>query len=259
MAMRYSTDRIAYTVISSANFDSSYPASRVADISRPRRVARSVSGGGGWWATIIVELAASPVALWAITIEAVNFTQVNIWGSITSSTNPEILLPGSPYTIGLDNEDGRRKIAVALAGTSYRWLKFSLELPLAGQTYMEVGAIGCWSSLTTLSKNVWPPYGKNPQLARRVLEYDSGAKEVQSLGPTGLMLSTSTLNVVRNSTAHAQYAALARTPPDQILLWYENEGDTSKMYHVRLGDSWEISRTGSGYVDVTGIRLEQTV
>ena len=257
MAMRYSADRITYTIHSSQNIDAAYPASRIVDVARPFRVSRSSNTGG----TFIVLDLGSVQHLATVSIENANFTTCELWGSIIDPTTPgfnwAVQTPYGPLTLAVDQEDGRRKCRVA-PDADTRWIYVNPQSPVTGATYFEIGAIGCWSTLTTLAKSVGLPYEKTPQVASDSLEYESGAVEMQALGPAGLVIATSTANIPRNSAAHDQYATLARTPRDRIVLWDENEGDASKMYHAQVTETWEITR-GPSYIDVTGIRLTQTV
>ena len=248
MAMRYSIDRIAYTVLSSVNFAAPTPASRIADLVHPRRVARSADTAV---TQMILELGATPQALNAISFDNVNFSQVDLHVSNTSPTNPAIRLPGSPYTIGLDHEDGRRKLVVPLTGTAYRWLRIRPQSPISGESTFDLGGIGCWSTFPTFARNLGAPYSKTLQVASRTIEFGTGGREVQSPGTSTLGIATSAMTIVRNSAAHVQFAVLARLPCSQVILLFENEGDTGKVYHVRGLGPWTISRNASGFVDVS--------
>ena len=243
----------------SGSFDSNYPASNILDLSRPRRYSKTTTSGTTRWG---IDLGTT-FNLAAITLENTNMNDCFIKGGTNSVGDPSLVTNnfgnGTGANFATDAEDGRKKHLCVLSGfTGVRYLQIGPQTN-PGDGYYQLGAVGIWVTLNTLSKNFSLPYEKTILDDAEVLEYQQGGREVSIPQPTYIQFALQARLPRTDTSGLAQYRALANYRRDRVVMLYENQSDLSKVYHVRRSASFRMTRTENATVTVSGIQLLEVV
>lgn len=246
----------------SGSFDTNYPASNVLDITRPRRYSKTTTNGTTRWG---IDLG-SQMSIAAITIENTNLNDCFIKGGtnadgVTYATTQNFG-NGTGANFATDAEDGRKKhlcvLQAAFQSPGVRYIQIGPQTD-PGNGYYQIGAIGIWTTLNTLSKNFSLPYEKTVLDDAEVLEYQQGGREVSIPQPTYIQFALQARLPRTDTSGLAQYRALANYRRDRVMMLYENQSDLSKVYHVRRSASFRMTRTENATVTVSGIQLLEVV
>jgi hypothetical protein len=236
---------------STTNIDPVYPATRLFDLSHPRRVCRSLSTAT---TRIVLDLAAA-TAIQAFSLERVNFGNLLIQGHASDSwASPSF--SENFGTAGRDSDDGRRKrLCLPTASFLYRYVRLTPSIPDAGATVYEIGAFGIWPVLTTLSTNIAVPYEKTLEDVADTITLGGGGEEVGTASPLRVRLGLQA-NVRRDDAlSMTQYRDLARAARNTVCLFYENMGDPTKMYHLRRTGAFTFSRSIGAVEQIRGAQF----
>lgn len=253
----FSVTPVDYEVISSGtttNFDATYTASLVADLSRPLRAARTTSLA---LTRIVIDLGAV-TSVQAFTFENTNFEGLIVQGGNDNST---WLFTETFECDQVDSDDGRRKVIGFPTETfNYRYIRLSPEaVPANGDQFYTFGAFGVWEEIASLEKNFSTPYEKTLDDDADVIEFAGGGSEVGLSSPVRIRFALQARAERLNAVALDQYKQIGQYPRNRVMLLYENQEDVTQMYHVRRAGSFRITRTENATVTVSGIQLLEVV
>jgi hypothetical protein len=239
---RYALLATMPTVQSSTNIQAAYPATRLLDLVHPRRTTRSINTGT---TRVILDFGAV-TTLGTLSIETVNFQTLTSEGGNDLSSWPFI---EATAVGGLVADDGRRKLDYDPVATfNYRYLRYTPSAPDAGATFYEWGIAGHWPSVTTLTQNPSTPYRKVLESKVDSLELSGGGEDVGNDSPIAIRLTFGVKLERDNGASQDEFRALGIVPRNQVILWSENEGDPTKMYHLRRKSSITITRDDTGLI-----------
>lgn len=225
-------------------------ASRVEDLSRPRRTVRSTD--------LVTDMhidldLGSALSIEGYSVENCNASQVTVItddNSDYSSPTDSTVLP-----IAVDPAGGRRKGYLARpSATAARYVRLLVDKDdvLAGETYLEVGAFGLWLAPTTLSANVAVPYDKDIESRTPILELEGGGQEVGLDSPITVRLGM-TIRYKGGDAVETEVQALSRAARHTVGFIYENNGNTAEVYHVRRSGDFQFRRGDGAIEDVSGM------
>jgi len=244
------TQKFGSTVTATQNVDTTHgPVARIEDLGRPRRTVRSTDLVTDM--QIDIDLG-SPVSLTAITYENTNLLGLNfLFDDNPSFTSP---VDSGLVVVGTDPADLRIKQYHISAAGSLRYVRIvgDKDNVITGDAYMEIGAVGLWALPTTLSANVGIPFEKSIESRADVLELRGGGQEVGLDSPLVVRFGM-TIRYRGGDAVEAQIQALAAIPRHTVGLLYENNGNTSEVYHVHRAGDFSFRRGAGAVETVSGM------
>jgi hypothetical protein len=240
------------------NVDPNYPASRLLNPTRPRRLCRALTTAATYVAFDLAANGAAVPTVAAITAENYNVNWFTGDWSDNGTTWTAFL--NSVIASTRDPDDGRRKRLFTFTPWTHRYVRVQLLSVFTGESPLcEIGLLCFWTALTTVGKNIAVPYEKVAESRAEELEYGGGGEDVGVPSPIRLRLRLQA-NVKRSDTTTAtQYADFCRAPRNRVCLFHENEGDLTKIYHARRAGDATISRGNDGFLHFTGMDLAEVV
>ena len=248
--VRYSLRSLAYVAYptGSYNVDPNYPISRMADLQHYRRSTRLTADSG----LFAIDFGAD-VDVAAFSLELANVGLLYIEGA-TSAQPTTWQSIGPIVTDSRDPEDGRRKgllipVPVAAGGLvpfHHRYARCTPSSLDPGETVVKIGTLGAWPTFPSLGNNPATPYVK---------EYEDTLDG--STTPTRIVLSFPVVVEHGDLAAFEEWLAIVRLPRERVMLWYENQGDATKWYHLRRTGVARSAR--DGWWDFSGIEMKQVV
>ncbi len=259
MGIIYSNDFIEASAITAQSTAATFDADNIQDYWRLKRRWRMDSADKSNTNPILrIDMGA------AKTVEAVflndgNFDEVLILGHASDLGTD---WTAASFTSGIvsviyDPVVGRYKVYVPLAAFDYRWIAICVPATASAvgpyQTKWEVGTVVLLDTVTELSKNM--SYG-----------YERGPK--QDTVDTGSHSSVATSEVYWEGTAkfktrsvaqEAEVLALGKISMEDPMIFYENNGDTSKCYLCRRLSDYSGSQDAYNLVNGGPISFREIV
>ena len=142
-------------------------------------------------------------------------------------------------SVSLDNIVNRYKAYIPLTAFNYQWL--AVAVPSAASvvgtytTKWEVGEVAILDSVTTLAKTMSYGYQRQASKAFRDIELPYGGVERVALGDN-LRWAGNTIFGNRTKTQENELWTVNAMDNAKPIVFYENDGDTSKVYVCTKGD-----------------------
>ena len=201
--------------------------------------------------------------LTAIVLYDVNFDKVNILGH---ASDLEADWTGATFdsgaiTVSPDAQTGRYDVYIPLTAFEYRFL--AIIIPAAASAVgsytvkWEIGDVVLLDSGSPFAKNMSMGYSRGAERAFAELKLASGHVERNSLGDMQWM---GTLEFgIRTTTEEADLTTLNNLDISETLVFYENAGDTSKVYVCLRDDHYKGTYLANGIVTGTSIKLTERI
>ena len=238
--IQYSPQRqsYAYYAAGSVNVNTAYPVTMMLNLADRTQSTRSSSTTA---TKICIDFGANTV-IGAFSIEGVNFGSLQLQASL-AATPATMVAAGTFTTTAIDKEDRRRKwLCIPTISWNHRYATLTPSSPDAGADYFEIQNCGAWPTLTTMISNVEVPYRKTHFDKAQVFDLESAGEEIGP-SPSIRLLIGASAKFDRQQTADLDlYLEVAAIPRNRVWLWYENQADLTKMYHVTKAESVEITR-----------------
>lgn len=195
----------------------------------------------------------------AIVLDAVNFDTVQIFGHASDlgvdwST---ATFDSGELTVSKDAQTGRYKIYIPLTAFNYRWLAIGVPASATAvgsyTAKWEIGRVGIMDTATEFSKQMSRGYKRGADQA--FTENAIGERD-----KTGPIYWVGTLDFgYRTDTQETDLTTLNNYDIDDTVIFYENFGDTSKVYFCYRLDSYSGMYAGLGYVKGESIKFRERV
>ena len=187
-------------------------------------------------------------AIVAVVLDDCNFTNVTIGGT--------------DFTIGADTRVNRYKLWAdkTATGSSMDIVIPASQAPTDGLTKYRIGRIIFLTaaSILTLSANVTYPYEYSSPKPYRVTDFESGGREKVKLGDYKVFQANFQFKNM-DDAYESQLITLDNINEDEEIVFYENEGDTSKVYVVHKEGSIKISEPAYGIRETVGILVKEVI
>ena len=201
--------------------------------------------------------------LTAIVLYDVNFDKVNILGHASDlGTNwAAPTFDSTAITISKDAQTGRYDVYIPLTAFNYRYL--AIIIPAAASavgtytTKWEIGDVVLLDSGSAFSKNMALGYSRGAEQAFAELKLASGHVERSTLGDMQWM---GILEFgVRTTTEEADLTTLNNLDISETLIFYENAGDTSKVYVCLRDDHYKGTYLANDIVTSNSFKLTERI
>jgi len=236
MGIIYSNDFIEASAITARSVDSGPPAFAAENVQDywhlKRRLRLDEADKSNINPILRIDIGAAKTVE-AVFLNDINFDTVLILGHASDLTTDWTAADFTSGIVSVSHDPlvGRYKIYVPLTAFNYRWIAICVPTTASAvgpyQTKWEVGTVVLLDTVTELSKNM--SYG-----------YERGPK--QDTVDTGSHSSVATSEVYWEGTAkfktrsvaqEAEVLALGKISMEDPMIFYENNGDTSKCYLCR--------------------------
>lgn len=199
----------------------------------------------------------------AVVLDDVNFSKVNIkgHGSDLSDNWAAADFETTAQTVSQDAQTGRYKIYIPLTAFNYQFL--AIIVPTASSpvgTYtskIEIGRVVLLDTATEFSKTMSYGYERGAERAYDEIELKSGHTERETLGPIRWV---GRLNFShRTTTEESDLTTFNNMDIGSTLIFYENNGDTSKVYVCERDTNYMGTVIANGVVKGSTIRLKEKI
>lgn len=217
--------------------DSNYPTSNLKDYHHLKRQWRSLVATE---VKIVCDMASAKNLL-GVMIEDVNFTSVYIEGSNDNVTYPFT----QSFAISNDERVDRYKAYCVLTGFNYRYLRIRIpaQTPTDGLPAFRLGRILLIDSIIELPINLSYPYEYEAPKRYKKVEFESGGVEKINFGSNKIWRCDFGISRFVRDTGGTTLWQLDAIDEDQLVVFFENRGDTSKAYVVMRDNSLKVSET----------------
>ena len=206
---------------------------------------------------------ASARTLTAIVLYDVNFDKVNILGHASDLTTDwtTATFDSGAISISQDAQTGRYDVYIPLTAFNYRYL--AIIAPVAASavgsytTKWEIGNVVLLDSGSTLSKNMAFGYSRGAEQAFAELKLASGHIERTTLGD--LKWSGTLKFGARTTTEETDLTTLNNLDISETLVFYENNGDTSKVYVCLRDDHYDGTMVTNDIVTSNSFKLIERI
>ncbi len=161
-------------------------------------------------------------------------------------------------TISQDEGTGRYDAYIALTGFNFANLNLHIptQTPLFSESVFRIGSVICLDTKMELIAN---PHEYEPEFDEKMKtnEFESGGFEDINLGD---IFWQGTMNFPTiNSAQITQFMTLNTLKKDQLLLFYENENNTSKVYVCKRRSVIGVSYSPGSCADIKSIIFRETI
>lgn len=201
----------------------------------------------------------------AVMLNDVNFDKVRIFGHATdlgANWAGATFDSGADHSVSLNTQINRYNIYIPLTAFNYRWL--AITTPAAASavgsylTYWEVGSVVLLDSVTTLSKNMAYGYKRQASKAYQDIILAHGGGERISLGDQRKWEADIVFGN-RILTDETELWTIDNYNIGIPLIFYENDGDTSKVYLCLRDDAYEGTIEADNIVKGNIIRFKELI
>lgn len=255
MASRFSLLSTTYTIDSSTNTDTDYPATRLTDLLRPRRAMRSTSTTAP---VTILDFGSGSVSIAAFSLDNCNYGTLtlassadkNSWSTVATAT-----------VSGTDPDDGRRKAVIVPSSPpmTARYLRLTPSSLDSGATYYETGSFGAWGTLTTMARQPALPFNKQLVDKAETLELGGGGLEVGTPTGMGVFIDLEANFLRVTDSAYDEWLPMARVPRDRVWLFWADDSDVTQAYHVQRVGTVNVRRSAGPLTQVTGLQIREVI
>jgi hypothetical protein len=192
--------------------------------------------------TIAIDFEA-PVSVQAVSLEHMNFQSLSLEVSEDGFTWVNFS-SGIFGTDAEDDEDERRKLVIISAAPmeNIRFMRFQPLQPDANDNFFMIGSCAVWSEVEYLAENPFMPYRKQHDDEAQIDRLLGSGEDISGTSPIQLVISFPFKHEMNNLQAKSQYHRIIHSPRNRVMLWYENQGDATKMYHVRRSNVGSTTR-----------------
>jgi hypothetical protein len=190
----------------------------------------------------------------AIALIDVNFTACYITENGTFR-NPAV---SGNLTIIEDTRTGRYNAYIALTAFNFANLKLHIptQTPLFSETVFRIGSIVCLDTSMVLTNNP-REYDIEVDEKMKTNEFESGGYEDINYGDL-FWQGTMNFNAI-TSTQETQFMTLNDLKKDQFLLFYENSGDTSRVYVCKRRTVIGVTSKPGSLKDIKSITFREMI
>jgi len=249
-----SSDFIDLGTITSRTEDASFPDGNVGDLWHLKRRFRANDANVNDWLLKFDFLAAKSVV--AIVLNDVNFDEVRIQGDNEVDFNAPIQYDSGIVDIALDEIVDRYKVYIPLTGFNYQWMRIFIPNSAAAvgsyTTKWGMGSAVVLDSITEITKNT---YSRTSVKAFQNIELQSGGRERVGLGEIGW---EGTIGFdVRKESNETSLWELNNMDSADPLIFYENDGDTSRVYLCLRDNAYEGELIYSGVARGNSVKFKE--
>jgi len=199
----------------------------------------------------------------AIVLDDVNFDKVIIKGHATSLTTDwtAASFTTTTLTVSKDMQTDRYKIYIPLTSFNFRWLAIIVPTTATAvgsyTSKWEIGRVVLMDTATEFSRNMSVGYERGAERAYSELELASGHLERNIEGEikwTGTLYFN-----YRKGAEENDLTTLNNMDIGATLVFYENNGDTSKVYICLRDDNYSGTYLAEGIVQGSSIKLRERI
>ena len=248
-------DFASYTIKSFSDENSNYPSSNLKLYSHLRRCAQTNTTAE---LTIVLDFSSALAAV-GVMLDDVNFASAYVAGHTSDSwADPDF--PEQAITIGEDDRVGRYKAHVALAAFNYRYMRVRVPNQAAtdGAGAFRIGRLVILDTILTLAQN--PAYGYDTKVDSpvRVNDFISGGHESVELGDYLEWSGSFSWNAISDANLD-DVTDISLIRKNRPIVFYENAGDTSRVYVCRREESVMVTSKGPGIFQASTHKLREII
>lgn len=235
-------DKFVDYVVTASSENADYPATNLKLYSSPKRHTRTLVQTE---CNYVFDFG-SAKAIVAIILVDVNFTGCYIEGNATNEWgSPTFRYPAGSgnLTISKDERTQRYSVYIPLIGFNYEFARLVIptQTPVDGLNVFRMGSLICLDTKQEFTQNPTYPYDYSADEKNKEIEFESGGYEDYRLGD---FYWQGTFGFdVHERTYESEIWVLNSLGKDGLLVFYENIGDTSKVYvckrRTEIQVSWE--------------------
>jgi hypothetical protein len=235
MPIIFSADLISTATITAVSTASGYAAANLLNFINLKRNWRMNTANKSDSVAALVFDFTTAKTIAAVVLDDVNFDKVIIKGHASSLSNWDTATFSSgTISISKDAKTNRYKAFIPLTSFDYRYMAVLIPTTAAGvgdyTTKWQAGRVGPLDSYYTFGRNMDWGYQRGASQTYDQISFQNGRRE---RGTVGIRRWEATLNFNsprRISTEEIDLDTLNNYDMDDPLIFYENEGDTSKVY-----------------------------